>query len=301
MPSARSNRWCFTLNNYAAVDEQHLSTMAGTDAVEYLVFGREVGDNGTPHLQGFVYLSGRRTLDGVRALLSARAHFEPARSTNSVCADYCKKDGDYEEFGTYPSNQGRRTDWDSFKQWVLDLGRVPSPRQVAANFPHLWARSHTRCLEIAEAYLPRPRLVPEGAVLHEWQQNLRDAVLNECPDDRGILFYVDPDGGKGKSFFVRYMLTHHEEEVQMLGVGKVTDIAYLVDPNKSIFLIDCERSSAEFLPYRVLEQIKNRLVVSTKYSGFVKTLRRNPHVVVFMNEEPDMTKLTDDRYTIINL
>ena len=138
----------------------------------------------------------------------------------------------------------------------------------------------------------------EGSTLRDWQNQLHAVLTDNCTDDRSILFYVDPEGNTGKSWFCRYMLDNYPERVQMLGVGRVTDIAYMVDPEMDIFLIDCERSASEFLQYRVLEQMKNRLVTSTKYTAQMKVIRKTPHVVVFMNEEPDMNALSADRYIV---
>jgi hypothetical protein len=76
---------------------------------KYLVYGREVSSTGTPHLQGFMTLNKRHTLSSLKKLLGPRPHLEPARKTSEQAADYCKKDGDYEEFGT-PPTPGQRTD-----------------------------------------------------------------------------------------------------------------------------------------------------------------------------------------------
>lgn len=298
-----ARRYCFTLNNYSAQEEQHIHDVATNDTsgVQYLVAGREVGDSGTPHLQGFVIFNGRKSLLQVRALLGARCHFEVTRATSQQAADYCKKDNDFFEHGELGVGQGRRTDWDGYIEYVRDLGRVPNERELCINFPSLVARYPDACRRIAECALPKPRLVPEGCTLRDWQQDLRDVLEPECPDDRTICFFVDPEGNKGKSWFCRYMLTEFENRVQLFGVGKVTDLAYALDPEKDILLFDCARSAAEFLQYRLLEDLKNRLVQSTKYNSKMKILRKVPHVVVFMNEQPDMTKLSADRYSVTNL
>jgi len=55
------------------------------------------------------------------------------------------------------------------------------------------------------------------------------------------------------------------------------------------------------LQYGVLEQLKNRMVFSPKYNSCHKIIRRISHVIVFINEEPDMNALTGDRYKIICL
>jgi hypothetical protein len=46
---SRLRNICFTLNNWT--DQQYQSLM-GLD-VSYIVFGKEVGESGTPHLQGY--------------------------------------------------------------------------------------------------------------------------------------------------------------------------------------------------------------------------------------------------------
>ena len=62
--------------------------------VEYLVFGVERGDSGTPHLQGFVQFNSRKTLAQVKAALgTTRVHLEIARGTATEADEYCRKEG----------------------------------------------------------------------------------------------------------------------------------------------------------------------------------------------------------------
>lgn len=82
-----------------------------TDEFVYIVVGREVGENGTPHLQGFVYFKNPRSLPGIKKVgLFKRAHLENAKGTNKQASDYCKKDGNFIEKGTLPNQSGKRTD-----------------------------------------------------------------------------------------------------------------------------------------------------------------------------------------------
>ena len=57
----------------------------------------------------------------------------------------------------------------------------------------------------------------------------------------------------------------------------------------------------EFLQYTILEQLKDRMVYSPKYNSMMKYMQFVPHVVVFCNEQPNMTAMSEDRYEIINM
>jgi len=97
MSKARS--WCFTLNNYEASEEAAIKQIP----CKYLLFGHERGEQGTPHLQGFISFDDARTFHNVASLLP-RAHIEVAKSA-AASIKYCKKDGDFVELGEYMSNR----------------------------------------------------------------------------------------------------------------------------------------------------------------------------------------------------
>lgn len=293
---SQSTRWCFTLNNYVEADIISLGQLAASDEVRYLVFGREVAPSGTPHLQGFILFTSNHRLRATR-LAIPRAHLEVARGTSQQAATYCKKDGDYEEFGELPTNQGKRNDFEDFKKWVLEQPTKPTPRLIANEFPALFIK-YGRIIEWVDKVYPPPELV--SGEPRPWQRSLGEH-LNADANDREVIFVVDPIGGCGKSWFVRYWLSQHGELTQRLSIGKRDDLAYAVDESKRFFLFDVPRSQSEFLQYSVLEQLKDRMVFSPKYTSRNKLLQHTPHVVVFMNEEPDLTKLSSDRYNIIRL
>lgn len=299
-----AKNWCFTLNNYTN-DECTLLANLFTDStpnpvLSYLVYGREIGSSGTPHLQGYVQFPNRVSLARCRRLISDRAHFEPARGTPRQASDYCKKDNDYEEFGTMQNaTQGRRNDWEDLKTFVLDYGSVPADRVLAGHFPALYSRSN-KLREICAAFLPEPNLI-DGEPRIGFQKRICDIVENPCTDDRKVHFVVDHDGNSGKSWLCGYLLSKHPDRVQVLSVGKRDDLALVIDVTKDVFLFDVPRGSMEFLQYSILEKLKDRMIFSPKYASSMKILQHLPHVVVFANEDPDRTKMTADRYKVINL
>lgn len=300
MPSRPSRRWVFTLNNPTDDEEQQLVDYIDSDRVIYGIFGREVGDSGTRHLQGFIILSSPQRLSHLQNNLGVRYHWEVTRGTSQQARDYCKKDGDYEEFGTFPDNQGQRVDLDTCFAWadqfIADNNRVPTDRELALEFPSILTK-YPRVVDIIRLRAPKP-VLQQGA-LQPWQSDLLTRLENDA-DDRSIEFYVDQEGGRGKTWFCRYMLTH-SDACQVLTVGKKSDVAYLIDESKHIFLFNVPRGQMEYLSYSLLESLKDRILMSTKYQGRIKHWYKNVHVVVFSNEEPNHEKLTADRYYITNL
>lgn len=92
----RSRAYTFTLNNYTPLEEVEIQGLG----CQYLVYGREVGDKGTPHLQGYIYFKSLKSLAQVSKMIP-RAHLEKA-ITCGPAIQYCKKDGDFFESGTQP-------------------------------------------------------------------------------------------------------------------------------------------------------------------------------------------------------
>lgn len=97
-PNSMSKYWCFTINNTHDLDD-----LDGIKSWAYCIVGREVGDAGTPHLQGFIAYFARTRFSSVKKQMP-RAHIERMVSTPTKAITYCKKDGDFEEFGTLPKD-----------------------------------------------------------------------------------------------------------------------------------------------------------------------------------------------------
>lgn len=104
---SRNRNWCFTVNNYTECDENNVFAMS-LDS-EYLVCGKEVGECGTPHLQGFVAFKTLKSLSQMQEYIPG-AHLEIKRGTFQQASDYCKKDNDFFEEGTLPMSQADKGD-----------------------------------------------------------------------------------------------------------------------------------------------------------------------------------------------
>lgn len=116
--SQRSRNWCFTLNNYT---EKEYDLLIGCDC-NYVVIGKEVGESGTPHLQGYIEFPNAKRLDTLKNM-SQKIHWECRKGTSTQAADYCKKDKNFEERGEI-SRQGSRTDLNEIGSRILSGASV---------------------------------------------------------------------------------------------------------------------------------------------------------------------------------
>jgi len=203
--------------------------------------------------------------------------------------------------------QGRRSDWDRYREWVLDLGRVPTNREiVSSDYIGLLGRYGWECFRRIAVDLVEPLILvgDDETSRLGFQSLVIDRVINSITNgalSRSIDFVVDPEGSTGKTWIGRYLLTKYPEKVQYLTVGKRDDMAYAIDELKSVYLFDVPRNQMEFFQYSIVEMLKNQLIFSPKYQSSIKTLYNVLHVVVLCNEAPNMTALTDDRFNIIDV
>lgn len=127
---------CLTLNNYSEKEYEDLIAIK----CSYLVVGKEVGKEGTPHLQCYIEFSGGKRFSTLKKMWP-RSHMEKRKGTAQQAADYCKKDGDFFEKGTI-SEQGRRVDLDEAKDAIMKgETSVHKIRQENPFFFHLYGRT----------------------------------------------------------------------------------------------------------------------------------------------------------------
>lgn len=99
--NTRARRWCFTLNNYTESELDNISAIE----CKYLLYGHEKGENGTPHLQGYIVFQNPKSFSRMKKWIP-RAHFEVAYGTNRENYTYCtKQDEEPFEKGTLPEDK----------------------------------------------------------------------------------------------------------------------------------------------------------------------------------------------------
>jgi hypothetical protein len=120
----RERNFCFTLNNYSNKEKLLLKKFFD-DKCKYMVYGHEIGENKTPHLQGYINTKFGMSLSAVIKKMPNRCHVEEMykNSTPKYCSEYCKKDGNFVECGVLPQ-QGKRNDLARVRDHLVDGGTV---------------------------------------------------------------------------------------------------------------------------------------------------------------------------------
>ncbi len=289
-PSA-TLKWVFTLNNYTDLEEAQAQAFES----RYMVYGREVSKTLTPHLQGFVIFSKKQRLTALKKL-SPRAYWAAAEGTDAQASKYAKKDGDFFEKGDLSTKQGKRNDW---REILSMVKRKATDAEIMETFPGQFARNFSGIKKM-RLTLEQPPIPKHHEKLFPWQRDLWD-VLEKPAEDRPVFFIVDKKGNQGKSWFTRHYVHSHPHEAQAITCGKYADMAYSIKDSIKVLFIDCSRAKTEFLSYDLIEHCKNGSIESPKYESHTKYFSGPLHVVVMMNEAPDYTKLSSDRYVVTSL
>lgn len=255
---SRCRRWVFTLNNWNEEEYESIKEWLHNNTVGFVV-GKEVGENGTPHLQGYFECKDGKTFNVIKKM-NERAHFEKAKGNREQNIKYCTKDKDFEQWG---------------------IAKKISIREKEI------------LMKLEEEY--------KDVVWKDWQKDILEMISGK-PDNRAVWWIVDEKGNQGKSYLVNYIMMTQKA---ILADGKKTDVfnqvlQFMENDVPKIIILDIPRSNEGYVNYGVLEQLKNGVIYSGKYEGGC-CFFRIPHVIVMANFWPDESKLSADRWRIVEL
>jgi len=152
MPSAgpRKMHWCIT---DWPTEEATNEPQFNANDMNYLIYGNETSEAGVQHWQGYVQFKKAIARNKVKSYFSNATHCEPAMGSPQQASDYCKKDGDFKEFGTI-SKPGKRNDLLMAKD-MMDKGA--SVTQVADECFGVFCRYTKAINEYVQLKLPSDR------------------------------------------------------------------------------------------------------------------------------------------------
>lgn len=134
-PSTRSKSWVFTVNNYQSEDLVAVVALVHGSSVEQWIYGFEVGESGTPHIQGYVRFKYPARFSTLRNAVR-RAHWEKAKGTSDQNYRYCSKEGDFqtnmepkltrEDILNLVRAEYKDVQWRPWQQQVIDMIAEPA-------------------------------------------------------------------------------------------------------------------------------------------------------------------------------
>lgn len=150
--STRFRAFVFTWNN-PGDDAESLLESELLPQCKYMVYGKEVGESGTPHLQGYAQL---KKQTAVSKLPKFPWHTEAAKGTPEQASEYCKKDGEFKEFGELSTvTKGGLMEKE---RWAAALALAESGRmeELKESEPKLYVTHYTSWQRIRKDWAPRP-------------------------------------------------------------------------------------------------------------------------------------------------
>lgn len=144
---------------------------------------------------------------------------------------------------------------------------------------------------------------------YPWQQTVLEEIFEsdestiKDANDRKINWIYDPEGGTGKSLFVKYLCFNHPSICKFpFGTANQLRSGVISAGQRRVYLIDIPRTKGEddsfSSLFSALEDLKNGFVVSAMYGKYEYINIQPPHVFIFSNQEPPLNLLSLDRWAV---
>lgn len=302
--TGRAKRWCFTLNNYNDTEYNTIISTITEENPTFAIVGKEEGESGTPHLQGFIHLRRQIRITQLRKLLSVRAHYEIARGTDTHNLEYCKKQDSEPFIIGLPAIATTEKGGSSKARQAFDIAeRVAAGEKITdiastdetKTSLMIYTSQIKRVADTLREEHSRKKLKAEmsDVTLRVFQKNLEIRLCGPV-HDRQIMWYWDEHGNTGKTWFSKYLVG--VLDAVRFENGKSSDIKHAYH-GESIVVFDFCRAQQDHINYEVIESVKNGVIFSGKYESACKIFDV-PHVLCFSNQPPDETKMSTDRWSI---
>lgn len=304
-----AKRWCFTINNWTLAEHAKCISFCEQFEPVFFVLGKERGELLTDHLQGFVHLKSKQRLTFLKSNLSERAHFEVARGSDDENKDYCtKEDSEAFIFGTPVKNcsdkGGGRITGQQVIAAAIAFAKSREPFSVIKENEELAVPvlRHYNSFEKLAASVRRLNALEQlreeykDVRLKVWQQAILNTI-QEPVHPRTIHWYWESTGGVGKTWMSKYLVANHQ--AFRAENGKSNDIKYAYSGEK-VVVFDFTRSQTEHINYEIIESIKNGCYFNCKYESGMRIFP-SPHTFCFSNSPPDLSKMSADRWHIVQI
>lgn len=242
---------------------------------EYIIGWETAPKTGRPHLQGYFRKALQIRFDTLKRGMPYGTSLRKAKGSTFQNVAYCSKDNVYWQVGLE----------DDYTPAVAKKGTKKKAKT------ELWDKM---AAEIKAEY--------DSVIWKSWQDEVVQILATDPRKDRrNIYWYWEPDGGVGKSFLLKFVLTSYPGA--RVVAGKKEDIFHAIAKMKAddviptIIVVNVPKSGAKYVSYAALEGLKDGMLFSGKYEGD-QCVFHSPHVIVMANSPPDENEWTKGRAVV---
>ena len=188
-PRARGRGWVFTINNFIEGDKDKVTGLIMSPRAKYGIAETEhTGEGeGTPHIQGYIYLQSETTRAWLERQLGGNAWIQKAKGSPEQNYKYCSKEG------------------------TVFVQRPMKKKEGKPSFLEMWEDMHKMTLEEIEEKYPREMYLRREKVM----QVVIHAAMRNVKDYEGDLtaknWWVWGKPGCGKSTWAKNNANNYTE------------------------------------------------------------------------------------------
>lgn len=256
----RTRGWCFTLNNYSDEEYEILKYDLTNKSIKFVI-GKEIGEQGTPHLQGYCYFKNKHSFQQMKKI-NDRCHWEVAKGSPEANLSYCTKSDESAVQNGFAKK--------------ITLQEEIKDRLLKKYDNVKWKSWQNDVLNVLET-------MPDSRTINWVYDPIGNSGKSFLVKYIALVDEIIIADGKKDNIFHQVLKKINEEEKEFRTV-----------------ILDIPRSSEGYINYGVLEQLKNGLMYSGKYEGGM-CLFDDIHVFVFANFKPDYNQFSSDRWNVIEI
>lgn len=266
--SFQASAFVLTINNYTEDDLRWVRTAVERDCgITYICFGLEVGDQGTPHIQGYLQLDTRKRASTVNRLLGNRARLERATGSLDDNKRYTSKTREqdetpneiWEEYGVAREKRSPKRREESYESLMARLEAGADLKDLAREFPELVLK-HLPNINKLRALFASDRTLTPFYGPFAWPT---PAGFEPSSNWRKCLWFKGPSGiGKTQfacSLIDNPLFVRHIDQLKSFcpashGGIIFDDMSFAHWPREAqITLLDCEMPTAIHVRYGIVE------------------------------------------------
>lgn len=307
--NTNSKYFIFTFNNYTDNTIKHIEDLFATGKFQYFIYGKEIGEQGTPHFQGYLELKAAMRLLTLVKVIGNGFHLDVRKGSQEDAIKYCRK-------GAQTGEDWHKDNPDTHKpyKWTHPTyGLNASVTELGEPTKLMKSGTRTDIIKIKEAVNAggmRALYDNDHITLNQIHMAERYMSIAEKPRDFAPKFYFI----SGKSGFGKTTLAHNQAKL----MGYTTEQIYTksegskwwpgYDAHKVVILDDFRDS---WMPITEFLSLFNATPKNVEYKGgsrqlkpeiiFVTTIKEAHEIYANCSGDPQIQIMRRiDRYIMLD-